>query len=187
MKKEDKLIEVATVFSKDVLEHAVLCARKFKKNYRKIFPRLERFFLIKRMSGHEMKDMFFQFVFLFYYVVDRFAFGVLKSDDKKAFRSILWIDLFESPLMKEPLTEMSEYRKSLMDLYSDFIKRYQNCESLYGNSVEKLENTLVFEFSKDISRLTNRPNDIRIVTFCYSLVMDSIMELRIMERLGGIE
>ncbi|MDH5707123.1 MAG: hypothetical protein OEZ45_14010, partial [Candidatus Aminicenantes bacterium] len=71
--------------------------------------------------------------------------------------------------------------------YSDFVNKYQNCNSLYGDSIEKLENTLVLEFSKDISRLTSRPNDIRIVTFCYSLAMDSIMELRIMERLGGIE
>lgn len=114
------------------------------------------------------------------------AVKVLTSDDRSAFMSILWLELFESALIKEKPAEMREYRHALQDSYDDFIERYRHCDALYRNVDEGLKNTLIYEFSKDMAKIAGCPRDSWVALICYSLVSDSIMQIKIMDILRNI-
>lgn len=187
MKKEDKLIKVAMTLSKKILGQAARCSREFKKNYRKALSWQERILLRGRISESDRKAMFFQFTFLFFYIVDKMAIEALEPDEKNAFMSILWLEQFETPLIEEKPKGMSEYREALMDSYNDFRERYRNCNALYREVEEGLENTLIYEFSKDLTELTDRPHDIRGVMLCYSLASESLFQLEIKDVLNNIK
>lgn len=187
MKKENKLIKAAMALSKKILRQVAWCSREFKKNYRKAFSWQERILLRGRISENDRKAMFFQFVFLFFYIVDKMAIEVLEPDEKNAFMSILWLELFETPLIEKKPAGMSEYREGLIDSYNDFRERYCNCNALYREVEEGLENTLLYKFSKDLTELTNRPHDIRGVMLCYSLASESLFQLEIKDVLKNIK
>jgi len=183
---EEKIIEVAEELSERIMGEAAWCSREFKKNYKShIFGRA--LIIRKGISKEKQRAMLFQFIFLFYHLTDRVAFGILDNDSRVAFMSILWLEIFESSFVKEKPKGMSEYRKALKKSYEDFIGRYSQYKELTRKADEGLENTLFFEFSREITKFTEHPDDIRVVYLCYALIIDALETINIKEILEVIK
>ena len=188
--KEEKIIEGAKILSKKMLGNASWCAKEFKRNYNKHFliwwKKLG--FSKRKISDEKQGIIFYQFLFLFYHLVDRIAFEVLGSENRKPFMGILWLELFEISLIKEQPHGMSEYRGALKEMYGDFIDRYDNCKEFVASEKDgSLAGTLLWEFGKDLAEILFFQKDVGCILLCNSLVMEALGDINIKEVIKNIK
>lgn len=174
---------MAEELSKEILENARWCADSLKKNYEKT---IKKRITGKRISEQQSGAIFYQFVMLFYHLTDRQLVPILSADEREAFMSILWMELFERSLHSSPRKELKEYRWAVADMYDDFISEFGKYKELVRDFDEGLGGTLFFEFSRRITRLTPHPNDIRVIILCHGAIMGALEDLNLNEKIKAI-
>ncbi|GAH70030.1 unnamed protein product, partial [marine sediment metagenome] len=143
----------------------------------------------KKTSKEKLNNVYYQFALLFYHITDRFGIRILEPGDRQGFMMNLWLYLWTDHIKLQEFSkaEMEAYQGELKDMYDNFIDRYRKCEKLIGHPDKGLENTLFWEFSKDITQFTEHPNDIRSIILCHGLLADALETINIKEILEAIK
>lgn len=181
---EERAREGAKILAFRIAKEALEDAQEFLKKYQELI--LEK---KKKTSKEKLNNLYCQFALLYYHITDRIGIRILEPANRQGFMMNLWLYLWTDHIKLQEFSraEMEAYQGELKDMYDNFIDRYDKCEELTRNIDKGLENTLFFEFSRDITKFTDHPDDIRGVMLCSALIADALETINIEEILEAIK
>jgi len=181
---EEKSREGANILAFRIAKEALYNAREFLKIYQELILKKK-----KKITSEKLNNLYCQFALLFFHITDKMAIRILEPENRTGFMTTLWVHLWTDhiKIQKYSRSSIEIYQKELKDMYDNFIDRYAKCEELTRNIDKALENTLIFEFSRELTKFTEHPDDIRVVYLCYALIVDALETINIYEILEAIK
>ena len=181
---EEKIKKGAKVLAFRICKGALYNAKEFMNKYQELILKEK-----KKITNEEINNLYCQFALLFYHITDRISMGILRPEKRNKFMMKLWFYLWTDHIILPEFSkdELKEYQEETKNMYDLFIDKYSKCEELIRSFEEGLGNTLLFEFSRDITKFTEYPDDIAGVMLCHSLIVDTLGTINIREILDIIK
>lgn len=135
------------------------------------------------LSDTEWLSIAFEFIYFYLHLTDRFAFEHMNEEQRAVLMTgveKICISSAVNAICHEWAGDLKEKtKKECMENFYVSMQEYSKYKKWFAEKGKGTKNTLFWEFGKVIAKLAGRENDIRYVTFCIEIVINSLKDLDI--------